>query len=1378
MSFEAMLLAIGAAAVLVVAVLALVTMKVAADATAAAQWVNHSQEVISDLANVRAETLRVELSTQSYRISGDKSRLLERDQAMVVREELLAQIRTLLADNAVQLQRWSALRQLVDQRIGIARQVEQLRDSQGAAAANAFVAAAPIQQTRVRLYQVLHEMDQLEHTQLQQRHADSLAARQRLVYFGVATALALIALLAGGCKLVLRQLRQIRDSQQALAHSQESLATTLQSIGDGVLATDTEGRITRMNPVAERLTGWSLAQAQGRPVQEVFCIVQEQTREPAEVPVERVLAIGAIHEIASNSLLLARDGRQYPIADSAAPIRNQAGAILGVVIVFRDDSGARRLEQDRLEQNLLLEQRVQERTTQLRASEEHLRSVINSVPALIAFVDAKQRYVYVNSQYQQRFAPEQASIIGQTVQQVLGPQRYATAAPVIAMALQGQPQSYDWQAFPGIWLQINYLPVNDLHGAVAGYYVLGTDITGRVCSEAALRESEQRLERVIEGANQGYWEWDLQSNAFKVSARWETLLGYAPGEMDTGPEHWPQLVHPDDLPLALASIERHKQGLSPNHEVEIRVKTHQGQWRWIQTSGRIVTHSEDGRPLLMSGTHTDICERKELELLQGEAAAVFANSYEAIMVVNAQGLITRVNAAFTRITGYTQEEVAGQSPRLLSSGRHDVRFFQDFWLALNTTGAWRGEIWNRRKSGDVFAVLQSVAVVRDVKGQLLHYVSVFADISQLKAHEAELDRVANYDSLTHLPNRRLLSDRLKQAILRADRSGKSCAICFLDLDGFKTVNDQLGHGVGDQVLLGVALNLTGILRAEDTLARLGGDEFVVLLSEVGTAEECTLILERMLEAARIPVQAGEHLVHVSASVGVSLYPSDNADPDILLRHADMAMYLAKQAGKNRYQLFDPEIDRVAQSHSEYLAQMQQALQRQEFVLHYQPKVDLESGAVIGAEALIRWQQPERGLLAPAEFLPHLNGSHLEAAFGEWVIRTALAQMRDWGLQGLDIKVSVNISANHLQQPDFCEHLAAALELFPDVARASLELEVLETAALADVDLAVEILERCMELGVRFSLDDFGTGYSSLTYLRKLPVQTLKNLAKQAGKNRYQLFDPEIDRVAQSHSEYLAQMQQALQRQEFVLHYQPKVDLESGAVIGAEALIRWQQPERGLLAPAEFLPHLNGSHLEAAFGEWVIRTALAQMRDWGLQGLDIKVSVNISANHLQQPDFCEHLAAALELFPDVARASLELEVLETAALADVDLAVEILERCMELGVRFSLDDFGTGYSSLTYLRKLPVQTLKIDQSFVRNMLVDADDMGIVHGIIELASAFGRQVVAEGVETLEHGARLRSMGCRLVQGYGIARPMPAAALPPWCAEWQKAGRWRSI
>ncbi|HLD66106.1 MAG TPA: EAL domain-containing protein, partial [Pseudomonas sp.] len=411
-----------------------------------------------------------------------------------------------------------------------------------------------------------------------------------------------------------------------------------------------------------------------------------------------------------------------------------------------------------------------------------------------------------------------------------------------------------------------------------------------------------------------------------------------------------------------------------------------------------------------------------------------------------------------------------------------------------------------------------------------------------------------------------------QAIIRAARNDKSLAVCFLDLDGFNAINDRYGHAAGDQLLLGVTANLKQVLRGEDTLARLGGDEFVVLLSDISSPEECSLILDRVLTAVGNPIQLEDALVSVSASIGVSLYPEDNADADTLLRHADQAMYLAKEAGKNRFHLFDPESDRKAQLHRHYLERLRIALARDEFVLHYQPKVDLINGAIIGTEALIRWQQPENGLVPPAEFLPHIYRSDLEIPLGEWVIETALAQAAAWHRDGLRLTVSVNVSANHLLQPDFHENLKTSLARHPG-------------------------------------------------------------------------------------------------------------------------------------------------------------------------------------------------------FP---AAHFELEVLETAAIADMQQAVAILRRCRELGVHFALDDFGTGYSSLTYLRKLPVDILKIDQSFVRDMLTDPDDMGIVEGVIRLASAFNRQVIAEGVETLEHGVALRRLGCRFAQGYGIARPMPAEQIADWVADWNQSPR----
>lgn len=716
-------------------------------------------------------------------------------------------------------------------------------------------------------------------------------------------------------------------------------------------------------------------------------------------------------------------------------------------------------------------------------------------------------------------------------------------------------------------------PVFDAQGQVSGLFGIARDVTDAKQAERALREREQRLNRVIEGSDQGYWDWNLQTNIFEVSARWETMLGYEPGEVNVAPEHWSALVHPDDLPMALDSVERHLKGELPLHEIEIRCRTKQGSWSWIFSRGRVVEWDAEGKALMMSGTHTDINERKRHEAVQREAGIVFENSYEGIMVVSPEGLITKVNPAFSRITGYSDEEAVGLPPRILSSGLQDPAFYKALWALIHKNDFWRGEIWNKRKNGEVYAELLSISVVRDSQGKIQYYLGVFSDISQLKAHEAELNQAANFDPLTRLPNRRLLEDRLNQAIVHATRSGKSSAICFLDLDGFKAINDLYGHALGDQLLLGVSENLKAILRADDTLARMGGDEFVLIISDLASQQECMQVLERVLVAASLPVEVDGMTVSVSASIGVSLYPQDNADADTLLRHADQAMYLAKEAGKNRYQLFDPENDRKAQTDRQYLERLRQALQENEFVLFYQPKVDLINGEIIGAEALIRWIHPERGLISPAEFLPYFYGSHLEKDLGEWVIQTGLSQLSVWMNLGLSLKVSVNISANHLLQEGFFEHLSRALKSYPD-------------------------------------------------------------------------------------------------------------------------------------SPA--------SHFE-------------------------------------------------------------LEVLETAAIGDIQQAVDILKHCKELGVTFSLDDFGTGYSSLTYLRKLPVDVLKIDQSFVRDMLVDTDDLGIVEGVIQLAGVFDRQVIAEGVETMEHGAMLRRLGCRLVQGYGIARPMSADKIPAWCAEWTSKKAW---
>lgn len=361
----------------------------------------------------------------------------------------------------------------------------------------------------------------------------------------------------------------------------------------------------------------------------------------------------------------------------------------------------------------------------------------------------------------------------------------------------------------------------------------------------------------------------------------------------------------------------------------------------------------------------------------------------------------------------------------------------------------------------------------------------------MKKHEQQLQRIAHYDALTGLPNRVMLADRLQQAIFQSQRRNHSVAVAYLDLDGFKAVNDDHGHDVGDQLLVALSLRMKAAIREVDTLARMGGDEFVAVLVDLERHQDCQPALARLLQAAAEPVAVGDVLLQVSASIGVTLSPQDGGDADQLLRHADQAMYQAKQAGKNRYHLFDVDQAVAVEAQNENLKRIRHAMDQREFVLHYQPKVNMQTGKVIGAEALIRWQHPERGLLPPADFLPIIESHRISVELDEWVINTALAQMSEWQAAGLDLPVSVNVGALQLLQADFASRLSDLLNAHPAVQPHCLELEILETSALEDMTNVSEVMDACHKIGVRFALDDFGTGYSSLTYLKRLPADVLR-----------------------------------------------------------------------------------------------------------------------------------------------------------------------------------------------------------------------------------------------------------------------------------------------
>ncbi len=498
-----------------------------------------------------------------------------------------------------------------------------------------------------------------------------------------------------------------------------------------------------------------------------------------------------------------------------------------------------------------------------------------------------------------------------------------------------------------------------------------------------------------------------------------------------------------------------------------------------------------GSLLGLIGLAVDITERKAAEDRLHLTAKVFENTLEGITITDVSGYVIEANAAFCKITGYSREEIVGKNLRILQSGLQSTSFYETMWQSILTTGCWQGEVWNRKKNGELYAEWLSISAIKNEDGQVANYLGVSSDITESKQHEKQLNRIAHYDALTGLPNRTLLDDRLKQAVARAVREQSMMAVCYLDLDGFKSINDSMGHDAGDRALIEIARRIKDTIRGGETVARLGGDEFVVLLLGLERGEECSMALDRLLSVIAEPISIGDKFFVLGASIGVSIYPMDDGDTDTLLRHADQAMYSAKQSGKNRFHVYDLALDQRARNQQMLLQSVQHGLRINQFELYYQPKINLCTQALVGVEALIRWNHPESGLLSPARFLSAVENTDVDIAIGEWVIAGALRQIASWRIAGLDTEVSINISAHHLEYPGFIDGLQRQLELHPDVPANRLQIEVLETAALDDIAEVRLIIERCSRLGVGFALDDFGTGYSSLSYLSRLPVDTLK-----------------------------------------------------------------------------------------------------------------------------------------------------------------------------------------------------------------------------------------------------------------------------------------------
>ncbi|UEX76678.1 sensor domain-containing phosphodiesterase [Spiribacter halobius] len=675
-----------------------------------------------------------------------------------------------------------------------------------------------------------------------------------------------------------------------------------------------------------------------------------------------------------------------------------------------------------------------------------------------------------------------------------------------------------------------------------------------VVADDVARE-HRRLEEIVTGTNAATWEWHVPSGELRINRRWATMLGEEPEALaEPSIDTWRARVHPEDLPAAEAALSRHFAGTTDFFDCRLRMCHRNGGWVWVHTRGRLWSRrADDNAPVWMSGTHLDVTAEKEAEEALRLYASVFLASPDGIMITTPDHRILDVNPAYTRATGYERDEVIGTESELWTDPDN-----APIVRALARDGQWRGERWARRRSGAIYPEQLAINRVADERGALSHYIAVFSDISHLKEYERRIRHLGLYDALTELPNRHLFASSLREAMVQARQRGQGLGVAILDIDHLQQFNSTQGKAAGDAVLREMATNLEQALGPGDLLARVGGDEFAVMLGGVADHGALVARLDVLHRAIGAPLDAAGGTARFTASAGATLFPLDEGDAEQLLRHASQAMYRAKQSGRDCTIVFDTDSAREVELRQRGLWRLREALAADEFTLHYQPRVDLVSGEVLGVEALLRWQHPDQGLQAPGEFLPLLEGAPLEHAVGAWVLRTAIAEGARHGLP-----VSVNVSARQLLAPDFSTDLVALLGTQPGFPATALELEILE----------------------------------------------------------------------------------------------------------AEAVYDWQAA---------------------------------------------------------QPVFAELRAH---------------------------------------GVRFALDDFGTGYSSLVHLRHMPVEVLKIDVGFVRRMLESSEDAAIVESVVRLARSFELETVAEGVETPTHGERLVALGCRVGQGFGIARPMPSEELGPW-------------
>jgi diguanylate cyclase (GGDEF)-like protein/PAS domain S-box-containing protein len=904
--------------------------------------------------------------------------------------------------------------------------------------------------------------------------------------------------------------RQQEASRAALAQSERKFSDLYQNTPVMLHATDEHDMLTSVNDYWLSLLGYRREEVIGRSLTEFM--TQESRRHAVDEVMPAFRQAGFCRD-ASFQLVKKGDGL-LDVLFSAYSERSESGGIVRSLAAMVDVTERRRAQ--RLQVALHEISDTAHSATDTADMLRRIHAIIGELlPAknfFVALYDEASRTVrfpYFIDEHDPVPAPRKLGEGGLTEEVLRTGEALLLNPETMAARVRGGEtiigtDSIDWLGVPlkAADRTVGVLAVQSYAGTVRyadGDKALLQFVSDQVASaierkraETELKESEERLQRALEASRLALWDFDMESGTVYLSEAWSEFLGGAKEPTVTSFQELAARVPSEDWATIWAAVVPALKGLQPQYQVEHRVTRPDGGTIWVMSQGRVIERNADGRARRAVGTNRDITEMKRAEEALKLAALVYQHSSEAMVVSDADNRIIAINPAFTALTGYSAEEVIGKSPRILQSGRQDREFYRVMWEALNATGRWQGEIWNRHKDGRVFAEALAINTIRHPDGTVHRYVALFSDITEKKAADNLIWQQANFDSLTNLPNRRMFRDRLEQELKKCRRDGTTLAVLFIDLDRFKEVNDTLGHDKGDILLVEAARRIRECVRDSDTVARFGGDEFTVALSELEDTGRVQYIAQKIIDSLAAAFALGPEKVFVTASIGITLYPGDAAEIEGLFKHADQALYAAKSAGRNRFSYFTPELQVAALARMRLTNDMRGALAEGQFSLHFQPVVELATGRVRKAEALIRWHHPQRGIINPEQFIPLAEASGLVIEIGSWVFREATRWVKRWRDAGNgDFQVSINQSPREFQREgrnysDWVRHLKAL-----DLSGQCITVEITEGLLLdASPEVRLKLLE-LRDAGIEVAIDDFGVGYSSLSYLKNLHIDYLK-----------------------------------------------------------------------------------------------------------------------------------------------------------------------------------------------------------------------------------------------------------------------------------------------